>query len=87
MKYYNWLAFDNAGLGSRPQRSAHIAHARRYVEKASLARKRRGGDAEGGGGSTDRWTAAMIPMPTGVRVWLATGYRREPTALSTLCLT
>jgi hypothetical protein len=25
----------------------------------------------------------MIPMPTGVRVWLATGYRREPTALST----
>jgi hypothetical protein len=42
-KYYNWLAFDNArGPGSRPQRSAHIAHARRYVEEAQLPRKRRG---------------------------------------------
>jgi transposase len=31
------------------------------------------GGARSGGGA-DRWTATMIPLPAGVRVWLATGY-------------
>src|SRR3546814_7334909 len=34
----------------------------------------RPGDADGGRRRAGRGTAAMIPVPSGVRVWLATGY-------------
>jgi hypothetical protein len=31
-------------------------------------------DANGSSRGTDQWTATMIPLPAGVRVWLATSY-------------
>jgi hypothetical protein len=48
-----------------------------FVELTSYfvhrGRSRRG-DANGSSRGTDLWTATMIPLPAGVRVWLATGY-------------
>src|SRR5712675_569174 len=40
---------------------------------ADYGRGRRS-DADSSRGCTGRWTATMIPLPAGVRVWLATGY-------------
>ncbi|MGO9048880.1 MAG: IS66 family insertion sequence element accessory protein TnpB [Xanthobacteraceae bacterium] len=49
----------------------------RVCDRGADADRWRGRRCDGGGSSRGvvRWiTAAMIPLPTGVRVWLATGY-------------
>jgi transposase len=48
----------------------------RVCDRGSDADHGRGrqGDADGSNRSAGRWTAAMIPLPTGVRVWLAAGH-------------
>src|SRR5437879_5052612 len=48
----------------------------RVCVRGSDADHGRGRQDDGGGSnrSAGRWAAAMIPLPAGVRVWLATGY-------------
>ena len=40
---------------------------------ASYHGRGRSRDVDGGGGCAIGWTGAMIPLSSGVRVWLATG--------------
>ena len=49
---------------------------------------RRGGhrDADGGGRGAGRRSAAMIPMASGVRVWIATGHTDMRRGMNTLAL-
>src|ERR1700724_3441666 len=51
-------------------------HRDRVCGRSSDADHGRGrrSDADSSRGCTGRWTATMIPLPAGVRVWLATGY-------------
>jgi len=43
-------------------------------------------DVDGGGGCVDGWTSPMIPLPTGVRVWLATGHTDMRKGFASLAL-
>src|ERR1700676_2841157 len=51
-------------------------HRDRVCGRSSDADHGRGrrSDADSSRGCTGRWTATMIPLPAGVRVWLSTGY-------------
>ena len=44
------------------------------------------GDADGRGGGTGRWTAAVIPIASGVRVWIATGHTDMRRGMNSLAL-
>ena len=43
-------------------------------------------DVDGGGGRVVGWTSPMIPLPTGVRVWLATGHTDMRKGFASLAL-
>jgi transposase len=43
-------------------------------------------DVDGGGGCVVGWTSPMIPLPTGVRVWLATGHTDMRKGFASLAL-
>ena len=60
----------------------------RVCERSADAGHGRGrpGDADGGGCGTGRWTAAMIPIPSGVRVWIATGHTDMRRGMNSLAL-
>jgi transposase len=46
----------------------------------------RHGDAEGRSRGAGRWTAAVIPIPSGVRVWIATGHTDMRRGMNSLAL-
>jgi IS66 Orf2 like protein len=48
--------------------------------------RRRSGDIDGGGCSAGRWTAAMIAIPSGGRVWIATGHTDMRRGMNSLTL-
>jgi len=43
-------------------------------------------DVDGGGGCAVGWTSPMIPLPSGVRVWLATGHTDMRKGFASLAL-
>ena len=43
-------------------------------------------DVDGGGGCAVGWTGPMIPLPSGVRVWLATGHTDMRKGFASLAL-
>jgi transposase len=53
---------------------------------ASYHGRGRSRDVDGGGGCAVEWTGAMIPLPSGVRVWLATGHTDMRKGFASLAL-
>lgn len=70
-----WTARAGTGGTSLCKRSAASDHGR--------GRSR---DVDGGGGCVVGWTSPMIPLPTGVRVWLATGHTDMRKGFASLAL-
>ena len=60
----------------------------RFLQRSAAADHGRGrsGDADGGGGCAVGWTGPMIPLPSGVRVWLATGHTDMRKGFASLAL-
>ena len=60
----------------------------RFLQRSAAADHGRGrsGDADGGGGCVVGWAGPMIPLPSGVRVWLATGHTDMRKGFASLAL-
>ena len=54
--------------------------------EASHHGRGRSRDVSGGGGCAVGWTSPMIPLPSGVRVWLATGHTDMRKGFASLAL-
>jgi transposase len=58
----------------------------RIAPEVAPAGRSRPGDVDGSGCSAGRWTAAVIPIPSGVRVWIATGHTDMRRGMNSLAL-
>lgn len=89
-----WLCTGDGGRGVRSDALSSRAGQRRRVDRDRVCCRgsdaghghARRGHAEGRRGGAGRWTRTVIPIASGVRVWIATGHTDMSRGMNSLAL-